>query len=237
MSATRNRQQLAENRLLAALPQDDRQRLLAHAQMVQLTRKQIVTLRGSMNAAVYFPISAVVSLVSVMKNGVCTDVGMVGKEGMVGLPAFLGAQSEPFEMTVEVAGSAHRMPALHLADEVHRSVSLEHLLLRYTQAFLNQVAQRTACRAHHAVKQRLATLLLMIGDGLDSDRFQMTHELLGQMLGVGRPSASLAAASVRADGLIGYRRGIVTILELTGLEAAACECYGVIRNEYARLVG
>lgn len=205
-------------------------------QTVNLTCKQVVNLSGEVNAAVYFPISAVVSVVSVLKNGTCTEVGMVGNEGMVGLPAFLDAQSEPFEMTVEVAGPAHRMPALQLADQVHRSVSLEHLLLRYTQAFLNQVAQRTACRAHHAVKQRLATLLLMIGDGLDSDRFHLTHELLGQMLGVGRPSASLAAASVRADGLIGYRRGIVTILELAGLEAAACECYGVIRNEYARLV-
>jgi CRP-like cAMP-binding protein len=236
MSALSKWAQPAENRLLGALSPQEQAHLLPLMHTVSLKRKQTIYLSGESVWSVYFPVSAVLSLVSVMADGTSTEVGMVGSEGMAGLPAFLGARSEPFEMVVQVAGTAHCMSATRLSDEAHHSIPLRDLLLRYAQAFTAQVAQGTACRGHHSLRQRMAKWLLMIRDGIEADQFRMTHELLGQMLAVGRPRASLTAKWLRDDGLIGYRREIVTIIDRPGLEAAACECYRVVKNEYDRLL-
>jgi CRP-like cAMP-binding protein len=236
MSALRTRAHPVENRLLGALSPQEQAHLLPLMHIVSLKRKQTIYLSGESMGSVYFPISTVLSLVSVMADGTNIEVGMVGSEGMAGLPEFLGARSEPFEMVVHVAGTGQCMSATCLSNEAHHSAPLRDLVLRYAQAFTAQVAQGTACLGHHSLRQRMAKCLLMIRDGIEADQFRMTHELLGQMLAVGRPRASLTAKSLRDDGLIGYRREIVTITDGQGLEATACECYRIVKDEHDRLL-
>jgi CRP-like cAMP-binding protein len=236
MTASQTQLRHEDNRLLASLSGFEQERLLPLMPIVKLRRKQTLHLSGDSLRLVYFPITAIFSVVSVLQDGTSTEVGLVGNEGMAGLPAFLGAPSDPFEIVVHVEGTAYRVSADRLREAAHKSDHLQALLLRYAQSFMNQLAQGTACRGHHLVRQRLARLLLMIRDGSSADRFPMTHEYLGQMLGVGRPSVTIAAASLRDSKLITYNRGGIIITDGPGLEDAACECYRIVRDEYDRLL-
>jgi len=227
--------QMGENQLLAALPLRERESLQLMMTVVQMTYRQLIQLSGEQMGVVYFPITAVLSLVSVMSDGSSTELGLVGNEGMAGLPALLGLGAQPFEMEVAVTGMAYRMPASALADAAHLSVPLENLLLRYTQMFLDHIAQGVACSTHHTVKQRLARLLMTIHDVAQADQLCMTQEFLSHMLGVGRPRVSLALAIFQGAGLIQCSRGSITVIDRSALSAAVCECYQITRDEYVQL--
>jgi CRP-like cAMP-binding protein len=227
----------AEGRFLACLPRRERERLLAALQPVQLTCKQIVQLSGEPSQMVYFPLTAVLSLVGTLTDGSSAELVTVGNEGMAGLSAVLGyEETQPFEMTVLIAGTALRMPSSALAREARLSAPLEDLLLRYVKVLLDQIAQEVLCRGHHSVRQRLAKSLLAIGDQVHACQFPVTQELLGRMLDVGRPRVSLAADAFRQSGLIHYRRGQIDLLDLPALEAVACECYQIVRDRLVRLL-
>lgn len=227
--------QVGENQLVAALPLRDRACLLSKVQVVQLRYRQVVQFSGERIGVVHFPITAVLSLMSVMSDGSSTELGIVGSMGMAGLPALLGTYAQPFEMVVVASGTAYQMSASTLDEATHHSVSLESLLLRYAQVFFNQVAQGIACTSHHSVRQRLARILMTLHDNTQMDRLRVTQEFLGQMLGVGRPRVSLASTALQHAGLIQCSRGITTVLDRSGLAAVACECYQIIREEYDHL--
>lgn len=235
ISLSPERPELAENRLLSCLPQPEREHLLALMQTIQLRPKQIIQLSGESIGMVYFPITAVLSLVSILADGSSVEIGAVSNEGMAGLPALLGAGAQPFEMVVQIPGTALCMHSAAFSHAAHICPRLEDLLLRYTQVFLDQIAQGTACRAHHSIRQRLAKWLLTTHDGVRADQFPVTQQFLGQMLGVGRPRVSLAAGAFQRAGLITYCRGAITIVDRPRLEAEACECYRVIRSEHDHL--
>jgi CRP-like cAMP-binding protein len=236
MSAVANRPQLAENRLLAGLPPEQHERLRPLMRMVQLKREQPIHRPGEAIQMVYFPITAVLSYVCILADGSSSQLCAVGSEGMAGLPALLGVDSTPFGMSVQVPGTAHRMPTSALIEETRYDGPLRDGLLHYQQAFLDQIAQTVACSRHHSIAQRLATWLLTIGDRGRTDRFPMTHELLGYTLGVTRPTVTLTAEALQRAGLIRYARGMITITDRPGLEAAACECYRIMLEEYDRLL-
>ena len=224
-----------ENRLLASLPSEEQARLSSLMRLVQLKRNQPLYLAGQPIASVYFPLTAVISFTCILEDGRGAELCAVGREGMVGLPSVLEAQSSPFEASVQIAGTAQQLSARVLRDEAARFWPLQARLLRYQQAFLDQIAQSVACGRHHTVSQRMATWLLTASDRTSSARFPMTQEMLGFMLGVTRPRVSLAAEAFQKAGLIRYFRGIMTIVNRAGIEAEACECYRVIHDEYARL--
>jgi CRP-like cAMP-binding protein len=165
------------------------------------------------------------------------EIATVGNEGMVGLPLVLGGESTPDTCFCQVAGRADRIPAGPFKEALRASSAMQRLLLRDTQALLNQVAQAAACNRMHPVEERCARWLLLTHDRAGTDTFALTHEFLGYMLGTRRASVSLAAAILQQAGLITYRRGVVTILDRPGLEAAACECYGIITAEFVRRLG
>lgn len=228
--------QPTKNRLLDALPSEELDHLSPSLQTIQLEYKQTVQLPEESVRAVYFPINAVLALVSTMKDGSSTEVGIVGNEGMAGLPALLGGGSAPFDLVVLIPGTAYCMSAIVLGEEVIRPGPLRDVLLHYTQAFLNQVAQLVACNRHHSIQQRLSGWLLMLHDRTGTDELPLTHEFLAQMLGVGRPSVTLITAILQQSGLIRQSRGRITIADRRGLEASTCECYRMIRDEYDRLL-
>src|SRR5258708_5824044 len=236
MPAGYTRPQPTENHLLAALSAQERAHLLPMMQTVQLTRNQMIHLSGDTIEAVYFPIPAALALVSILEDGSSTGIGTVGWRGMVGLPVLLGGGSTPFNVVVQVPGTARWMRTSAFDDEIGLDGPLDRLLLRYAQAFMSQVTQWMACDRHHAVKPRMATWLLTIRDSLTDDHLPVTHEFLARMLGVGRPSASLAAGALQEAGLIHYRRGSVSIIDVQGLESVACECYQIVRDGYDHLL-
>lgn len=226
-----------QNRLLAALSRDLQIRLLPRMEKLNLPIRQVLHEPQSAIAHVYFPLSGVTSLVMAMKDGDTVEVGTIGNEGMVGTPVFLGAESSPCKAVTQVAGQALRMRA----DQFRRSV-LEHgelfeVLRRYTQGLFNQLAQTTACNHVHSVQQRMCRWLLMTHDRVGADDFHLTQEFLAQMLGVRRPSVTVAAGLLQKAGLIRYQRGRIHIADRPGLEAGACECYETVRQELDRLLG
>ncbi len=226
-----------ENRLLAALPDDEYQRLVPHLERVSLPREQVIYDPGEPIRHVYFPHQAIVSLVSTMLNGSTVEVGMVGNEGMVGTPVFLGGNSTTTRAFVQVAGSGIRMEATRLKAEFNRGGALQSLLLRYMQALHTQVSQTAACNRLHSVEARLARWLLMTSDRMQSDQFELTQEFIAQMLGTRREGVTVAAGTLSQSGMIRYTRGKITILERQNLEFTSCECYGVMKDEFARLLG
>jgi CRP-like cAMP-binding protein len=172
-----------------------------------------------------------------MEDGTVVELATVGNEGMVGLPVFLGGDTMPLKAFVQIPGDAMRMKADVFKDSVNQGSPLHGLLQRYTQALFNQVAQSTACNRVHSIEERCCRWLLMTRDRVESDGFPLTQEFLSQMLGVRRPSVSVVAAILQKAGLIRYSRGRITILDREGLEAAACECYAIIKQEFDRLLG
>jgi CRP-like cAMP-binding protein len=226
-----------ENRLLAALPGEQLERLTPDLETVDLAFRETLYTPNGPIPYVYFPVSGVCSVIVRMANGAVIEVATVGKEGMVGLPVFLRSGTIPGEAFSQIAGQHLRLAADVLLRETKHGGPLHDLLLRYTQALLTQIAQSAACNRLHSIEQRGARWLLMTHDRVTSDRFPLTQQFLAQMLGVRRAGVSEAASQLQATGLIRYTRGVMTVTDRTGLEAAACECYRVVQREFERLLG
>jgi CRP-like cAMP-binding protein len=226
-----------ENQLLAAVSTQEYQRLIPHLQPVSLSRDQVLCHAGELIRHVYFPINAIISLISIMENGDIVEVGVVAKEGIVGMPVCWGGNTTTTTAMVQIPGTAMRMNASLLKTEFERGGELQSLLLRYTQALYTQVSQSAACNRLHTLESRLARWLLTTSDRMQSDQLPLTQEFLSHMLGVRRSGVTEAAGTLSQAGMIHYSRGKITILNREDLEATSCECYGVIKNEYARLLG
>jgi len=225
-----------KNQLLSALPIEEYDRLLPYLEAVSLIPKQIIYAPNEPIEYVYFPNSGIISLVNLTEDGGTVEAATVGNEGMAGIPVFLGADRMPGQAISQVVGNALRMKADVFKYEVTPDTSLYNLLLRYTQALLNQISQSVACNCLHSVERRCCRWLLMCHDRVRSDQFTLTQELLSQMLGVRRASVSEVAATLQKEGLIRYNRGKITIRDRLGLEATACECYRVVKEEFERLL-
>jgi CRP-like cAMP-binding protein len=227
----------SENRILSVLPDLDRQRLLPHLEPVRTELKQILYAPNEAVSHIYFPLNGVVSLMTIMADGSAIEVATVGNEGMIGLPVFLGAGSMPGQALSQIPGDALRMAAEVFRTEAQSGGALQQVLQRYTQGLLNQTAQSAACNRLHAITERCARWLLMTHDRVGTDQFPLTHEFLSQMLGVRRATVTVAVGALQQAGLIRSHRGHITVLDRVGLEAASCECYRIIREEYDRLLG
>jgi CRP-like cAMP-binding protein len=185
---------------------------------------------------VYFPTTAIVSLLYVMENGASAEIAIVGNEGIVGIALFMGGETMPSRAVVQSAGDAYRLKGQVLTQEFNRAGALQHLLLRYTLAMLTQMAQTAVCNRHHSVDQQLCRWLLLSLDRLPANELSMTQELIANMLGVRREGVTEAAGKLQHAGLIHYSRGRITVLDRPGLEARVCECYDVVRQEFRRLL-
>lgn len=224
------------NVLLATLSEEDRALLLPELERVSLEVGEVLYEPDAPITHVYFVHSGVASVVSAMAEGT-VEVGTTGREGFVGVPILLHADSSPTRTFIQVAGAADRMTASRLRELVAQSVTLERALYRFVQSYLEQVAQTAACNRLHTLEERCARWLLMTQDRIGSERLPLTQQFLSFMLGVHRPAVTLAAGALQKAGLIRYSRGKVTILDRTGLEAAACACYELTRRSVERLVG
>jgi CRP-like cAMP-binding protein len=224
-----------KNQLLAALVNNEYQHLLPHLQRVQLTLGDVIYIADRDIEDVYFPESATVSLLATLENGATTEVGLIGREGMVGLTVFLGGAISPERALVQMSGTALKLKSSTLREELRIGSTLQILLLRYTRAFIALMSQSVACSQHHKLDERFARWLLMMRDYSDSDTLKLTHEMVASMIGTRRAGVTLAALALREKGLIAATRGQVTILDRQGLEAASCECYRIIREEFQRL--
>ncbi len=236
MATSPERAAAARNRLLAALPEPRLQRLLPALEAVELTWKQPLYEANAPIRFVHFPLTGVASLVTAIEDGTILEVATIGNEGLVGLPVFLGVDVSPMAAFVQVPGAALRMRAEVLKEEVRNGGALDEILRRYTQALVIQLAQLSACNRRHSIEERCARWLLMTHDRAEADEFLLTQEFLSQMLGVRRATVTVTAGLLQKAGLIGYRRGRITVLDRGGLEEAACECYQIIKKEYDRLL-
>jgi CRP-like cAMP-binding protein len=225
-----------QNHLLAALPTEDYKRLLQHLEFVPMPLGDVLYESGIELRHVYFPTTAIVSLLYVMLNGASAEIAIVGNEGIIGVALFMGGETMPNRAVVQSAGHAYRLKGQLLKNEFGRSGELQHLLLRYTQALLTQMAQTAVCNRHHSLDQQLCRWLLLSLDRLPSNELTMTQELIANMLGVRREGVTEAAGNLQRAGLIRYRRGKITVLNRVGLEARACECYDVVKKEFDRLL-
>ena len=225
------------NRILALLSSKDRKRLHPHLHPVSLKYKQSLYRANKPIDWVYFIEAGVGSLVNTMANGQAAEVGTIGNEGVVGLPLLLGDNRAPTSVYVQVPGAGLRIKAALFNRELARSPSMRAVMLRYAHAFFNQVAQSAACNHFHTLEQRCCRWLLMTHDRMPSSEFLLTQEFLAMMLGVQRTGVTAAAGALQKARLIRYRRGIVTMLDKRGLERRSCECYGVSKREFDRLLG
>jgi len=224
------------NRLLAALPAADFERLAARLERVTLRLGDMLYEPGGQLQHAYFPASCIVSLHYVMETGASASVAGVGREGVVGISLFMGGETTPSSAVVQTAGFAYRLERRWLKQEFERSGALQHLLLRYTQALMTQMTQTAVCNRHHSVEQQLCRWLLVTLDRIPSGEIVMTQELVASMLGVRREGITEAAGRLQEAGFIRYRRGHLAVLARAGLETRSCECYGVVRKEFARLL-
>ena len=224
------------NHLLAALAPADYQRLLPHLELIPLPLASALYESGDAQGYVYFPTDSIVSLLYVMEDGAAAEIAIVGNEGLVGIALFMGGETTPSRAVVQSAGYAYRLRAGVLKAEFGLGGDLQHLLLRYTQALITQMAQTAVCNRHHAVEQQLCRWLLLSLDRLPSNELAMTQELIANMLGVRREGVTEAAGLLQAAGMIHYRRGRITVLDRPKLEARVCECYAVVKREYGRLL-
>ena len=235
--ATRDNQQMQRlNYLLAHLPDDDYQAIAFDLREVKLSLGQILYEPYQPISTVYFPNQAMVSLVRVMADGSTIEAGIVGNDGILGYPVFLGGTSMSSRAVVQIAGTAMALDATRLQIEFQRGKALQTLLLLYAQAFIAQVSQTAACNRFHAIEERLACWLLQSRDFAQSSHLKLTQDFLSSMLGTRRASITVAAKTLQQKGLIRYNRGHVEILDQRGLEGASCECYDAVRKEYQRLL-
>ena len=222
------------NRLLLALPRADYHAVRRDLEAVVLGHGAILYEARDRITHIYFPQRCVISLVATAGDGPGVEVGLVGNEGMAGLSVFLGAATSTTQAVLQIPDGAWRMEVGAFGRALARRASLRRILQQYTQSVISQTSQGMACNQRHAVGPRCARWLLMAHDRVGLDRFELTHEFLGQMLGARRPTVSLTAQRLQARGLIRYTRGVVTVLDRTGLETAACTCYDVMEADYAR---
>lgn len=224
------------NHLLAVLPKAERERIFPNLELVEMPLGKVLYESGGELSHVYFPVTAIISLLSVMENGSSAEIAIIGYEGIVGIALFLGGETMPNRAVVQSAGYALRLPGKIIKDEFYRAGPLQHLLLRYTMAFMSQMAQTAVCNRHHTIDQQLCRWLLLSLDRLPSNELSMTQELIANMLGVRREGVTEAAGKLQTAGLIDYSRGRITVLDRPGLEARVCECYEVVATEYERLL-
>jgi CRP-like cAMP-binding protein len=224
-----------QNHLLAALPPTEWQRWSPQLEHVPLPLGFVLYESGSALSHVYFPTTALVSLLYVMENGASAEIAIVGNEGVVGISLFMGGESTPSRAVVQSAGEGFRLKAQAIQEDFNRAPVL-HLLLRYTQALITQMAQTAVCNRHHSLDQQLCRWLLLSLDRLEGNELVMTQELIANMLGVRREGVTEGALKLQSAGLIRYARGHIVILDRHGLEKRTCECYAVVKKEYDRLL-
>jgi len=225
-----------QNHLLAALPTSDFQRLASHLELVPMKLGEVLYESGVQLRYVYFPTTSILSLLYVMEDGASAEIAIVGNEGILGISLFMGGETTPSRAVVQSAGHAFRLKAALLKNEFGRFGPTMHLLLRYTQALITQMAQTAVCNRHHSVDQQLCRWLLLSLDRLQTNELSMTQELIANMLGVRREGVTEAAGKLQDAGLISYQRGRITVLDRPGLEARSCECYQVVKTEFDRLL-
>jgi len=225
-----------ENHLLAALPLDAQERLFPSLELMPLPLGRVLYESGDTLSHVYFPTDCIVSLLYVMENGASGEISVVGNEGVLGIALFMGGDSTTSRALVQSAGSAYQLQAQLFKKEFHRNSELQHLLLRYTQSLITQMAQTAVCNRHHSVDQQLCRWLLLSLDRLPSNQLTMTQELIANMLGVRREGVTDAAGKLQKRGVIEYRRGHITVVDRLALEKLSCECYAVVKKETDRLL-
>ena len=225
-----------QNRLLASLPEADWQRWRPLLEPIAMPLGHVLYEPGAVLTHAYFPTSAIVSLLYVTESGASAQIAVVGNEGIVGVPLFMGGGSTPSRAVVHSAGEGYRMSGPAIREEFERCPSVMKVLLRYTQAMIAQTAQTAVCNRHHTVAQQLCRWLLLSLDRLPGNELVVTQELIAQLLGVRREGVTEAALSLQRAGLISYRRGHITVLDRLGLERRSCECYAVVKAEYDRLL-
>jgi CRP-like cAMP-binding protein len=224
------------NHLLAALPTSVQAQWFPQLESVELHLGEVLYEPGATLSHVYFPTTSIVSLLYVMEDGASAEIAVVGNEGIVGISLFMGGESTPSRAVVQSAGQCFRLKAQAMKDEFNRAGPVLHLLLRYTQALITQMAQTAVCNRHHSLDQQLCRWLLLSLDRLQGDELAMTQELIANMLGVRRGGVTEAALRLQKAGLIQYVRGHITVLDRAGLERRTCECYAVVKHEYDRLL-
>ncbi|CAN5918203.1 Crp/Fnr family transcriptional regulator [soil metagenome] len=228
--------ELNQNLLLAALPESERQRWLPAMELVELPLGHVLYESKSTMTHVYFPTTAIVSLLYVLESGASAEIAVVGNEGVVGVSLFMGGGSTPNRAVVQSAGYGLKLNASALRTEFDRAGPVLHLLLRYTMALIVQMSQTAVCNRHHTLDQQLCRWLLLSLDRLPGNELRMTQELIANMLGVRREGVSESALKLQKDGLIRYSRGRIEVLDRPGLEHRTCECYAVVKDEYDRLL-
>jgi CRP-like cAMP-binding protein len=225
-----------QNHLLAGVAAIDRQRLYPHLQLVPMPLGKVLYESGDVMRHVYFPTDSIISLLYVLEDGASAEISVVGNEGLIGVALFMGGETTPSRAIVQSAGFAYRLIGQLLKEEFHRNGGMQLLLLRYTQALLTQMAQTAVCNRHHSVDQQLCRWLLLSLDRLNSNRLNMTQELIANMLGVRREGVTDAAGKLQKLGVIEYARGRITVLDRPKLEKLCCECYAVVKKETDRLL-
>jgi CRP-like cAMP-binding protein len=225
-----------ENHLLAALPDAEWQRWLPQLERVEMPLGQVLYEAGGTLSHVYFPTTAIVSLLYVMENGASAEIAVVGNEGIVGISLFMGGDSTSSRAVVQSAGQGYRLKAHIMKADFNRAGPVLHLLLRYTQALITQMAQTAVCNRHHSLDQQLCRWLLLSLDRLRGNELVMTQELIANMLGVRREGVTEGALKLQQAGLIRYARGHISVLDRNGLQKRSCECYAVVKKEYDRLL-
>jgi len=225
-----------QNHLLAALLDADYTRLSPHLEPIMLRLGDVLYESGGALHHVYFPTSSIVSLHYVLENGSSSEIAGVGNEGILGISLFMGGNTTPSRAVVQTAGHGYRLKSHILMAEFNRAGPVMRLLLRYTQALLTQMSQTAVCNRHHTVEQQLCRWLLLTLDRLPSTDLTMTQELIANMLGVRREGVTVAAGHLQSFGYISLRRGHISVLDRAGLETGVCECYDVVKKEFARLM-
>lgn len=225
-----------DNQILAALDADERGRLFPHLHHVEMPLGKVLYESGDVLRHVYFPTDCIVSLLYVMEDGSSAEIAVVGNEGAIGVALFMGGETTPSRAIVQSAGFAYRLAGQKIKEEFNRHGQLLHVLLRYTQSLITQMAQTAVCNRHHSVHQQLCRWLLLSLDRLPSNELTMTQELIANMLGVRREGVTQAAGHLQKLGVIKYRRGQITVLDRKKLEALCCECYAVVKKESDRLL-
>ena len=237
MSVVKHTDGAQMNHLLAALPDDEFARLEKNLEPVSLTLGEVIYESGEQLEHIYFPTTAIISLLYIMENGSTAEIGMAGNDGLVGIALYMGGSTTPSRAVVQSAGNAFKMRSRALNDEFSLGGVFQKILLRYTQSLMTQISQTAVCNRLHSVEQQLCRWLLINHDLLRTNELIMTHDLIANMLGVRREGVSIAAGHLQRQGLIKYVRGTITMLDRDALEREACECYRVVKDEYDRLLG
>jgi CRP-like cAMP-binding protein len=236
MSESRSLHDPAQNHLLAVIPDTEFLRIAPHLELVPMLVGDVLYESGGELQHIYFPITSIISLHYLLENGGCSEMAGVGNEGVLGVSLFMGGNTTPSRAVVQTSGHAYRLKSHLLMEEFNRAGPVMRLLLRYTQALITQMSQTAVCNRHHSVDQQLCRWLLLTLDRVPSNELTITQELIANMLGVRREGVTEAAGKLQSCGLIRYRRGHITVLDRAGLEDKVCECYDVVRKEFARLM-